>query len=802
MLGRDNKKNKKISVCNEILSSMHLVDQKTKLKVHALIKGHIKEMSEDNILLILEAAIAECNKDILRILMSCGVNLDVGIWLATKLGGEPTVKFLLEITASQPCTKEYIDSVKLAVKRGDEKLLTLLLSPIRHTFEVGCKPLLTKAAEYGHIHLLDFFWPRVKRAEIIAALDIAIQYSQLEFVKELQRRGVSLDELRRAVFSPVFSAARSNDPIMLNYVYETAQGEDLGHALFLAVENSFISSTEFILSKSEVEVDFIEITKETPLLASIREGCIDLSSRLLTRGANPDGVPATVPPVVLAVRKNFPAALKLLLDKGASLVLPSYNLWHEAVKENAYHVINMLGIYYRKDINESIDARGNTVLHVAVSLGHKDSVLKLIELGSDPHLPNLAGETALQLAAQRKDVAIFIAIFAGWNSLSPMQKKSVSQGELNNCTNNDNINLITSLVALGTPNIFKAYEHFIFNPDLKGDIGLDPALVELAFESVLAASEMVAEGVDSRAMVFAMIDYFGVARVTTKTYIPDISENDSISLLNSLFLAEPLNGLLPNYNDEKKKQQIVVINLAKMNPKGIHVVNTLAYMWLDHCQHMLAVFEKAAAYKVNKHFGIEELSDVNNRLQSVVGLCHFYVLMNDLYVANEKTRNDGRYTSAFKEVEKKILSLKDGVAKKLRQCEHGAAQEQLKQVAAKKLEEKVKEQKSAQVLEVLRLHSLQAEYAKMKAIEDREKAKIIEDEKKAKALADLSKKQKTLDVKKPSEGLGKPKVSVSLLPSSSRHRERKRSNPGNASTQAIDLFSNLHQVVPREGAGS
>ena len=140
----------------------------------------------------------------------------------------------------------------------------------------------------------------------------------------------------------------------------------------------------------------------TPLHKAAEWSDEAIVSALLARGANIDAKKAESlhTPLYIAIDKNRPGIVKLLLDAGADRNTVFQGNWtpaHTAAKCPNYEIMRML-LENEVDLNvQSLDT-GETPLHVATGCRHMEIVKMLLEAGADVGVKTAVGHTAPALA--------------------------------------------------------------------------------------------------------------------------------------------------------------------------------------------------------------------------------------------------------------------------------------------------------------------------------------------------------------------------------------------------------------------
>lgn len=140
----------------------------------------------------------------------------------------------------------------------------------------------------------------------------------------------------------------------------------------------------------------------TPLHKAAEWSDEAIVSALIARGANIDAkmVDSLLTPLIIAIEKNRPAIVKLLLDAGADRNTASKgNLTpaHSAARCPNYEIMRML---LEEEVNLNVQSlqKGGTPLHIATGCRHIEIVKMLLEAGADVNITSTDGHTALEVA--------------------------------------------------------------------------------------------------------------------------------------------------------------------------------------------------------------------------------------------------------------------------------------------------------------------------------------------------------------------------------------------------------------------
>ena len=139
---------------------------------------------------------------------------------------------------------------------------------------------------------------------------------------------------------------------------------------------------------------------DLPLHVAARAGQVTIARELADHGASlvaPDKAGRT--PLELALSHGKTQVAALLVQLGAPLEAQAMLV--TLVRAGVWDRDSMDFLLRRgADLNRP-DGQGQTPLHLAVTLGHLETVKRLIARGADVNRPNGAGKTALTLARER-----------------------------------------------------------------------------------------------------------------------------------------------------------------------------------------------------------------------------------------------------------------------------------------------------------------------------------------------------------------------------------------------------------------
>ena len=152
----------------------------------------------------------------------------------------------------------------------------------------------------------------------------------------------------------------------------------------------------------------------TPLHKAVEWFDEVIISTLVARGANVIAkiVQSLHTPLYIAINKNRPSIVRLLLDAGADRNRVFKGNWapaHMAAKCPDYEIILML-LEKQVEFNRQLHDKGWTPLHVATSCRYMENVKILLEAGADANIMTVDGLTSLELA-ERIQASDLVDIF-------------------------------------------------------------------------------------------------------------------------------------------------------------------------------------------------------------------------------------------------------------------------------------------------------------------------------------------------------------------------------------------------------
>ncbi|MCK5155253.1 MAG: ankyrin repeat domain-containing protein, partial [Spirochaetales bacterium] len=249
---------------------------------------------------------------------------------------------------------------------------------VESRFENGAT-VLHYTASYNHLALMSMF---IKRGAYLEARDennntpihTAVEYGNLEILELLILSGVDVDARNGSSSTPLHLAiSKIGKKEIVEYLLDN--GADIDS------RNVYGDTALHIAVDPGVSSDFVEL--------------------LLLRGADPNSRDKTGnTPIMLALAQNNRPAVELLLNNDADLYAKNYNEITPLIR-SLMKGIDVISWFYSPEINQTVDAYGNTPLHTAINNGAMLDVIEfIINSGADLDKKNFLGDTALHSSVE------------------------------------------------------------------------------------------------------------------------------------------------------------------------------------------------------------------------------------------------------------------------------------------------------------------------------------------------------------------------------------------------------------------
>lgn len=219
--------------------------------------------------------------------------------------------------------------------------------------------------------------------------------------------------------------AASKDP-MLGYEGDIKSGNPLFYASFLG----FFETVKYLVDEVGLDVNYVDQSSRTALLAASATGWVAGVSYLLKRGADVSAVcNENKTAVYVAAHNGHVDVMKLLFEKGADLMAA------DVFKRTPLHVASGKGhaeavdYLLQKGVDQkALDTVGLTPFYFASRQGQAQIVKRLLDMGADPMVTTEDGINPLYIASKNGHFEVVkllleygadpnAAAYAGWTPL-------------------------------------------------------------------------------------------------------------------------------------------------------------------------------------------------------------------------------------------------------------------------------------------------------------------------------------------------------------------------------------------------
>ncbi|KAK3915593.1 Protein TANC2 [Frankliniella fusca] len=289
---------------------------------------------------------------------------------------------------------------------------------------LGKAPVLCMFAHEGNAEMVSLLLEfgadvELTNSQGCTALSLAAMRGHAEVVRQLVSAGASLGHADMAGQCPLVHAARSGCLQVAGYLlscdwvvnncHEVSLGEAVQQALIAAAAQGHNELVEYLLDMPEVLVDASDtLTGETALTVSAMNGCQNVISTLLQRGAS---IATTnrkeLSALLLAVKEGHWAAAEWLLQHQAPLEQTDGSGRTALMLAAAEGHVGLIELLLDKGAcNTSQDKDGLTALSWACARGRLQAAQCLIEKGALVNHADKTGRTPLDLAAFQGNPAL------------------------------------------------------------------------------------------------------------------------------------------------------------------------------------------------------------------------------------------------------------------------------------------------------------------------------------------------------------------------------------------------------------
>ncbi|KAE8742661.1 hypothetical protein FOCC_FOCC011790 [Frankliniella occidentalis] len=289
---------------------------------------------------------------------------------------------------------------------------------------LGKAPALCMFAHEGNAEMVSILLEfgadvELTNSQGCTALSLAATRGHAEVVRQLVSAGASLGHADMAGQCPLVHAARSGCLQVAGYLLscdwvvnncnEVSLGEAVQQALIAAAAQGHNELVEYLLDMPEVLIDATDsLTGETALTVSSMNGCHNVISTLLQRGASiATANRKDLSALLLAVKEGHWAAAEWLLQHQAPLEQTDGSGRTALMLAAAEGHVGLIELLLDKGAcNTSQDKDGLTALSWACARGRLQAAQCLIERGALVNHADITGRTPLDLAAFQGNPAL------------------------------------------------------------------------------------------------------------------------------------------------------------------------------------------------------------------------------------------------------------------------------------------------------------------------------------------------------------------------------------------------------------
>ncbi|RKK30890.1 hypothetical protein BFJ66_g16099 [Fusarium oxysporum f. sp. cepae] len=257
--------------------------------------------------------------------------------------------------------------------------------------KIGAETALQIAARYGDLDLLVRLTNYGGKV-CIQTLEAALSSGNLMLVKFITEKDSSIERYLRQYLqhdqSLLNAAATSGNLEIVDWIIgfytETIQADTLQLGLEAAVTNGHcLVATRLLDAGADVNLGSPPL-----LLTAIEGGDEEILNLLISRGANVEATTSHCSPLIAAIRRGWPRAVRTLLDVGANCNKQVTDFERlpllEAVQRQSAQCVRIL-LESGADVN---DGRASECLGLSVSNRSTDIVHLLLLFGTDPNQPS------------------------------------------------------------------------------------------------------------------------------------------------------------------------------------------------------------------------------------------------------------------------------------------------------------------------------------------------------------------------------------------------------------------------------
>ncbi len=262
------------------------------------------------------------------------------------------------------------------------------------------------------------FFPRLAQTLPATALLVAVEEDETQLVAGLLRAGLAPDERNGYAETALMVAAAKGHTSIVQALLRAgadvgAQSNTGSTALHKAAYNGELGALRALLAAGS-DPNHYDNWRHTPVHAAAEGGHIAALAALHLVGGALDPDPVGESPLMRAVRFDKHEALLWLIESGAQVNTRNHML--DTPLSLAVAKRNVAGAARLLDAGAAADAVGKdgyTPLMLAAEAGEQELVRLLLQARADPLLRNAQGQSTLDLAANRPEVAAILSAATG-----------------------------------------------------------------------------------------------------------------------------------------------------------------------------------------------------------------------------------------------------------------------------------------------------------------------------------------------------------------------------------------------------
>ena len=383
--------------------------------------------------------------EIVRILLTANAEVNIqnkngwtALMFASRKGHYQVVEQLL-LNHANPniCTDKGVDALVTAVENNHYQIVQLLLNYV----DVTKLTILLKISQKNNVEMVDALLkrkidPNVQAENGDTALMIAARNGYYQVVELLVKSSAHLNIQNNEGWTALTWASLNGHSEIVELLLKDSDGlvnvqnNDGWTALMIAARNSHYKVVEQLINNhADVNIQTNNGVTALMIAASTNNGQIQIAELLLKNKANPNlkHISTKQTAYTMAVQKGYPEMVQLLLEYGADThvanidgdtalhlvvlaMVVSENREIKVAEElkkafpgNLEDYVRIFNLLLLQGINPNAQSNdGTTCLMVACRYCQLTVIESLLEKGSDPTVPDKAGQTAFTIARKTK----------------------------------------------------------------------------------------------------------------------------------------------------------------------------------------------------------------------------------------------------------------------------------------------------------------------------------------------------------------------------------------------------------------